>query len=67
MAKIDYNDLKIYRDILEKTEDFICKLDLGVNDFPILGYRFNLEILSKEELKDISKKKKRLKYLTLIK
>ncbi len=57
VAKIDYNDLKIYRDILEKTEDFICKLDLGVNDFPILGYRFNLEILSKEELKDISKKK----------
>src|SRR5699024_3616112 len=50
IAKLDYRNLIIKIRKSSKIKDFQHKLEKGKNDFQDLGYRFNVQVLSMEEV-----------------
>src|SRR5699024_3708976 len=57
IAKLDYRNLIIKIRKSSKIKDFQHKLEKGKNDFQDLGYRFNVQVLSMEEVGSIKRYK----------
>lgn len=56
VARIDYGELKVYKDNLEEQGDFNYRLDLGVNNFRDLGYGFTLRVLPIAEINHLDRR-----------